>query len=370
MYQQWTLSKISWHLTVSKISNTWVKNNLDNLVSRYIRLWLEIPINGTLCVITQSKRKFGLGLILPSTRHTQCQVTFRNKIGNSSNDNIREIHKSTAAVNVQYDQFNNTREALKEIRLIDERHLLNNLTTQSLVIKSIWNYADSNFICKWSNVVNHLPKNIYSFVVRYLNNTLANATNAVKWGIANDSTCRFCDRQQTLGHVIGGCQHALDELRYNWRHNSILLHIYKTVTSQGLQAYVDIDGYPNPSIITGEAQRPDFILVKDDKLLVLELTAGFETNIESNFNRKNRRYERLLSDLSRRYRVFYINMSLGAIGVFGKNSLFVSKMKTFDLNDETINFVIKRSINVCIRSSYYIFCMRNKEWSNPELLHW
>ena len=42
LYQQWTLSKISWQLTVTKISNTWMKNNFDNIVSRYIRLWLEI----------------------------------------------------------------------------------------------------------------------------------------------------------------------------------------------------------------------------------------------------------------------------------------------------------------------------------------
>ena len=77
LYQQWTLSKVSWHLTVTKISNTWMKNNIDNIVSRYTRLWLEIPVNGTLNIATQSKCKFGLGVILPSTRHTQYQVTFR-----------------------------------------------------------------------------------------------------------------------------------------------------------------------------------------------------------------------------------------------------------------------------------------------------
>ena len=47
LYQQWALSKVSWHLTVTKISNTCMKNNIDNIVSRNIRLWLEIPVNGT-----------------------------------------------------------------------------------------------------------------------------------------------------------------------------------------------------------------------------------------------------------------------------------------------------------------------------------
>ena len=58
LYQQWTLSKVSWHQTVTKISNTWTKNNIDNIVSQYIRLWLEIPVIDTLNIVTQSKRKF------------------------------------------------------------------------------------------------------------------------------------------------------------------------------------------------------------------------------------------------------------------------------------------------------------------------
>ena len=27
-------------------------------------------------------------------------------------------------------------------------------------------------------------------------------------------------------------------------------------------------------------------------------------------------------------------------------------------------------MNICIRTTYYIFCMRNKEWKNPELWNW
>ena len=93
---------------------------------------------------------------------------------------------------------------------------------------------------------------------------LANRTNAIKWGITNSSTYIFCDQQQTPGHVIGGCKIALLESRYNWCHDSILLNIYKTIKSQGLQAFVDIEGYPNPSVITGDKQRADFTIVKDD----------------------------------------------------------------------------------------------------------
>ena len=315
---------------------------------------------------TSSPSKFGLGVTLPSTRHTQCQVTFRK----SGNHNIREIHKSTSNINIQYDQFNSTRDALKHIRSSDVSCIMEKLTTQSLVVKYIWEFVDGRFINQWSNVISHLPRNIFNFTIRYLSNTLANGTNAIKWGITNSYTCIFCDQQQTLGHVIGGCETELLESRCNWHHDWILLNIYKTVKSQGLQAFVNIEGYPNPSIITGDEQRPDFAFVEDDNLLLLELTVGFETNIKKNFNRKAKRYQQLLAKLSNKYKVYYVNLSLGAIGIIGKDSLIMTAMGNFDLSKETLNFIVNRTINVCIRTTYYIFCMRNKEWENPELLNW
>ena len=153
------------------------------------------------------------------------QVTFRNKLRKSRNHNVLEIYKSTRNINIQYDQFNSTLEALKHIHSSAVSCKMEKLTTQSLVVKSMCEFVDGRFINQWSNVIRHLPRNIFSFTIRYLNNTLANGTNVIKWGITNSSTCIFCDQQQTLGHVIGGCETALLESSYNWR-DSILLNIY------------------------------------------------------------------------------------------------------------------------------------------------
>ena len=138
-----------------------------------------------------------------------------------------------------------------------------------------------------------------------------------------------------------------------------------------MQAFVDIEGNPNPSIIiTGDEQRPNFALVKSDNLLLLGLTVVFETNIKENFDRKVKRYQQLLAKLSNKYKVYYVNLNLGAIGIIRKDSLIMTAMGNFDLSKETLNFIVNRTINVCIRTTYYIFCMRNKEWENPELLNW
>ena len=134
-----------------------MKNNIDNIVSRYIKPWLEIPVNGTLNIVTHSKRKFGLGVVLPSTRHIQCQETFRNKLRKSSNHNIRKTHKSTRNINIQYDKFNSTRETLKHIRSSDVSCLMEKLTTQSVVVKSICEFEYRRFINQWPNIISHLP---------------------------------------------------------------------------------------------------------------------------------------------------------------------------------------------------------------------
>ena len=37
LHHRLVLSKLSWHLTIADISNTWVIDNLDNIVTNYVR---------------------------------------------------------------------------------------------------------------------------------------------------------------------------------------------------------------------------------------------------------------------------------------------------------------------------------------------
>ena len=89
IYQRYILSKLSWHLTVAELNITWVKQNLDNVVNSYIRSWLEIPVSGTLDIVTLSYNKYGLNIHKLSTKFTQCQVTFRLCLRNSTQARIQ-----------------------------------------------------------------------------------------------------------------------------------------------------------------------------------------------------------------------------------------------------------------------------------------
>jgi hypothetical protein len=48
LYSRYLLSKFSWHFTVATLSKTWVSENMDSVVNKFVRKWLEIPVSGTL----------------------------------------------------------------------------------------------------------------------------------------------------------------------------------------------------------------------------------------------------------------------------------------------------------------------------------
>ena len=112
-----------------------------------------------------------------------------------------------------FSTISSIQQVLQQNRSSDERFIIVKLNLQSLVIKSMWEFVDNRLINQWSNVISHLPRNIFSFAIRSLNNTLRNETNSIKWGIGNSTTCMFCDQQKNPGHIIGRCETALLESR-------------------------------------------------------------------------------------------------------------------------------------------------------------
>ena len=65
-----------------------------------------------------------------------------------------------------------------------------------------------------------------------------------------------CLNPKSLLHVVAGCQQYLD--RFTWRHDSILNFIAKSlqpVINVHSSLYADVNGFLNPSIITGESYR-------------------------------------------------------------------------------------------------------------------
>ena len=131
--------------------------------------------------------------------------------------------------------------------------------------------------CIWTSVQSKMPKNIFNFTIRYLNNSLSTRSNFKMWNFIQSSDYSFCRLPEALLYVVAGWKSYLEEGRYTWRHNSALqvLANYFMAYSE-LSLYVDLPCFHSPSIITGDIFRPDLIFVTTDKnIYILELTVGF-----------------------------------------------------------------------------------------------
>ena len=112
---------------------------------------------------------------------------------------ISVYNDTSKHTNTQYDQYLSAKDVLKEIREDKIGNIVNNFTSQSLVIKAIWEEAFAENVKHWqSSNINSLPKYIYNFTTRYLNNTLPTLKNTSFWKRATNSLCSACLNPQTL----------------------------------------------------------------------------------------------------------------------------------------------------------------------------
>ena len=78
---------------------------------------------------------------------------------------------------------------------------------------------------------------------------------------------------------------------------------------------------------------------------LLELTAGIETNIEKNSNRKATKYKPLLCDRNQLHRsINFVALSMSALGIFNSSSDSVmTMMDDLGFDNNTCNQIIKKS---------------------------
>ena len=147
---------------------------------------------------------------------------------------------------------------------------------------------------------------------------------------------------------------------------------YLCNNNDNMQSFnMHLPGYLSHCIITGDSRRPHMLLsTADNRLYIIELTVGFETNLNNNTRRKELKYHSLLTDLSSDYHTIeFVNLSMSCLGIFGQSSVSFLKICTeLDFDNHHLNFIVSKLSTIIIRTTYYIFCMRNKSWCNPELL--
>ena len=132
---------------------------LDNVVTKYLRRWSELPISASLSSLIASRSCYRLNLVLPSTKFIQCQTTIRNSLKSSPNADIRYLWQdSNTSTNHQYDQYRNAKHVSNSIQAHHHHSITEEPTSQGLVITSILKYVSRRTTTLWSNLQKTCPK--------------------------------------------------------------------------------------------------------------------------------------------------------------------------------------------------------------------
>ena len=134
--------------------------------------------------------------------------------------------------------------------------------------------------------------------------------------------------------------------------------------------YADLLSFLSPSFITGDSFRPDIALVTENSsLYIIELTVGFESNIQINSDRKKTKYNSLISDLTFAYSsITFVNLSMSSLGTMGTSfDSLITMLDDLQMDKSNSKIIIRELMNIAIRCTYYVLCCRNKSWTNPEL---
>ena len=92
----------------------------------------------------------------------------------------------------------------------------------------------------WKSFLWDIPQGVLKFAINAGINTLPTYDNLRRWGKRVNDRCPFCGNIQTLLHVLSNCNISLEQGRYTWRHNSVLLHIYCQCYSCQLEGGIPI----------------------------------------------------------------------------------------------------------------------------------
>ncbi|CAG9568391.1 unnamed protein product [Danaus chrysippus] len=242
-----------------------------------------------------------------------------------------------------------------------------------------------------------------AITIQFIQMTLPDQSNLVRWGKSTKKTCYICGKAVgTAKHLLVGCKVLLDSGQYSRRHDRVLEVIREAVslsvaraqkgittnersvgfvregtraTKSNVKPYsilkaasdwtIMMDTYEKqykiPEDICASASRPDIFLFSRilKRVVMIELTVPWETNIPKDHTIKVNKYYELTNELTRnRFVVYLYAVEVGARGITAK-SLY-NLLKDLGLSRTHINAFLERTSKAALVGSFQIWLGRER----------
>ena len=67
--------------------------------------------------------------------------------------------------------------------------------------------------------------------------------------------------------------------------------------------------------------------------------------------------------------IIIVIITISTLGVFDSSSVdFLAMLEDLKCDQTWRHYVVKKIMAIAVRTSHYVFCRRNKDWDNPELM--
>ena len=160
---------------------------------------------------------------------------------------------------------------------------------------------------------------------------------------------------------------SLEDGRYIWCHNSVLIFIAKSLSSiLHCLVYAELPFSISFAYIYVLGSMVSFAYI-----YALGSMVGFQTNIEINSHRKATQYKPILLDLKPQYhKISFRNMYMDALGSLESSSdSMLRVMKELGIDKCTQAAIITTIMSIAMKCTYYVFYIRKKACTYPEQLN-
>jgi len=169
-----------------------------------------------------------------------------------------------------------------------------------------------------------------SFLLRASSDTFPTPMNLRHWKIQTSSSCHLCSCQRpTTAHILNGCPIALQQRRYTYRHDQVLLSLLVDIGKycDDANIFADLDNYRagNTPLATippsTTSYRPDIMIYNAEgrDIRLLEFICPFNSteHLQAAWDRKSSKmeYRLLISELHRiGFPCQYVTIEIGCLG--------------------------------------------------------
>ena len=174
----------------------------------------------------------------------------------------------------------------------------------------------------WAKAVQALLSNTMKFALNAAHDTLPHNANLQLWKKKDNAAFPLCGERQSLLHVLNNRKVARDLRHYNQRHDTVFQEIAQFIQPKlppTSRLIADLSGgYEFPMRIVPTDLRPDIVWWDDQQkpLVLAELTISYETNFEAAAERKEEKYEELVTGACNAgYDTELITLEVGSRGV-------------------------------------------------------